>query len=326
MNTPTSLQIGHLHFDSPLIQGPLAGYTCSAMRRLPWRYGGLAYTVTEMLSAHQLAHDQDRSPRYTHVASDEGPVCFQLSGSNPDLLAKASEKAEKAGASLIDLNAGCPQPKIRKKGHGSALLTDSKQLAALLSAIKQHSSCPVTLKIRVDRDTADDYNHIVLDAAHQANLDALIVHGRHWKERYDSNACHDSIAWFVEQADVPVIGNGDLDSPESIDRFFKHTKAAGAMIARASLGQPWLFAAYHARQHNKHFTVSDKERWQCFLDHVEALAKLEESEIPALNQARGFLKYYYPNLNDSERNLFFKQNSLSALKTFNAAKQKPPKE
>ncbi len=310
----TTLTLGNLTFSSRLIQGPLAGYTCSAMRSLPWQFGGLAYTTTEMLSAHQMAFKQDRSPRYTHIAADEGPVCFQISGNQLALLAKAAEYAQEYGATLIDLNAGCPQPKIRKKGHGSALLTDTKQLTTLLQTIKQHCNCPVTLKIRIG-----DHDEAVLECAQKAGIDGLIVHGRTWKERYDVNASWDRIAWFVEQSDLPIIGNGDLNSPESIDNFFKHTQASGAMIARASLGQPWLFARYEAHTKNMTYSISPETVWQCFMDHITHLIALENNETLAISQARGFLKYYFPDSNETVRESFYKEKTLGDIQQYEEA-------
>lgn len=303
-----SLTLGNQTFTSRLIQGPLAGYTCSAMRRLAWQFGGLAYTTTEMLSAHQMAYKQDRSPRYTHIAPDEGPVCFQLSGNQAPLLAKAAEYAQEYGASLIDLNAGCPQPKIRKKGHGSALLADTQKLTELLQTLKRHCSCPVTLKVRIS-----EYDKAVLDCAHQAGIDGLIVHGRTWKQRYDTHASLDRIAWFVEQSEIPIIGNGDLNTPASIDHFFAHTQAAGGMIARAALGQPWLFAQYAAHPHKEKPVISSEKRWICFIEHITHLIALEKNETLALSQARGLLKYYFPDSCDRLRQTFFEQTHLSGI-------------
>ncbi len=310
---PEKLQIGDLIFDSPLIQGPLAGYTCSAMRRLPWQFGGLAYTCTEMLSADCLAKQTDRSPRYHHVAEDEGPVCFQLSSHIPDILAKASERACAYGATLLDLNVGCPQPKIRKKKQGSAHLRDTQNLARCLSAMVEHSDCPVTVKIRVDGGSTEHYNAAALEAAHTAGVDAIIVHGRHWQEYYERAADWQQIAWFVDNADIPVIGNGDLCDADSCQRFFAETNAAGAMIARAAMGKPWLFQHILRPEHHK--PVSLNKRIQLLLQHITQLSQLENSERKALLQARSFVKYYLCNDNEHVlHQLVFNSDNIQSLK------------
>ena len=123
----SSLNIGRKTFTSNLIQAPLAGVSCAPFRELVWQFGGVGYCCSEMLSAQHIAKNIDRSPRYQYVSNREGPLCWQLSGNDPEYLARASDQAIAAGADLLDLNCGCPQPKIRKKSCGSRLLEAEKK-------------------------------------------------------------------------------------------------------------------------------------------------------------------------------------------------------
>jgi tRNA-dihydrouridine synthase B len=287
------LKIGSLSFDSPIIQSPLAGISCSAMRRLAWRFGGLAYACTEMLSAHQLAKKIDRSPRYYHIADDEGPVAFQLSGTNPDYLAQATVQAQNYGADIIDLNVGCPMPKIRGKGCGSALLATPDLLRKLILAIKREASCPVTVKIRTDGDSGDNLNAGVLDALLAAQPDAVIVHGRHWTTDYDSTLFYDDIRFFTEHCDFPVIANGNVRCGESAKLLLDKTGAAGVMIARAAIGRPWICKKVERELHGELFTKPTlQKQLDLFLDHLNGLIALENNEYLACIQARRLIRHY----------------------------------
>lgn len=285
--------IGPFQLNSPLIQAPLAGISCAAMRRLPWKYGGLSYTCSEMLSAHQLAHETDRSPRYYSIAKDEGPVCFQLSGHDPYIMAKATQKAQEYGASLIDLNVGCPKPKIRSKRCGSALLANSKLLQQLLTAMRKEASCALTVKIRVDNNSDDDYNSSVLDAIHAANVDAIIVHGRNWRDDYNTPVSKKDIKYFTQNSDLPVIANGDISNAKQYNDLISATGASAVMIGRAAIGQPWLYASIIAEINGQtQPNITQKTQELLFIEHVTQLAQLENNEYLACIQARRLAKHY----------------------------------
>ena len=291
---PKNITIGSLPFASPLIQAPLAGISCSAMRRLAWRFGGLAYACTEMLSAHQLAHELDKSPRYHHISSDEGPVCFQLGGNNPDWLAGAACKAQAYGAQLIDLNVGCPKPKIRNKGSGSALLGDPEHLKALILAIKKEASCPVTVKIRVDGDSGDKYNDSVLEVIHQTMPDAVIIHGRNWRDDYSCAVHTEQIASFVRHCPCPVIANGDVSDGKSALHLLQSTGAAGLMVGRAAIGKPWIFQKIQTEMQGDIYKRPALElQTALFIEHLQHLIALEDNEYLGCIQARRLAKHYF---------------------------------
>ena len=287
------LQLGSLKLPTNLIQGPLAGYSCAPYRWLIEQFGGVAYTTTEMISAYELAHHVAQPKRYLARYPDEKKVCYQISGDDPQVLSRAVEAVVKAGADLVDLNCGCPQRKIRKKGHGSKLLSDPEQLFRLLSAMRQASPITMSAKIRVDGDSGESFNSEVVSAIESAGMDFMVVHGRHWRERYDTPVRLDDIASVVAMASIPVIANGDACSADSVRHILQHTQAAGVMICRASMGRPWVFAEIEAQFQGRDFiipTQSERGRW--FVLHVNKLAELD-SEQSALLQSRGLIKYYF---------------------------------
>jgi tRNA-dihydrouridine synthase B len=286
------LIIGNLQFPTNLIQGPLAGYSSAPFRQLVHQFGGVAYATTEMISAYALAHASDQPKRYTYRADDEGLLCYQISGNKADDLARAVEKVVALGADLVDLNCGCPQRKIRKKGHGSKLLSDPETLYHLLVAMRSVASLPMSVKIRVDGDSGERFNHEVVDAIQSSGMDFMIVHGRHWQERYDMPVRFDEIAQIVSLADIPVIANGDVDDLASLQSLLTETQADGVMISKGSIGRPWLFAQLQSEFKGELFSIPDAlaER-QIFLKHVQGLAELD-GEHRALLQARGLVEYY----------------------------------
>lgn len=285
------LTIGNITFPTNLIQAPLAGITCAPFRELIWRFGGVAYCVTEMISAKTLLHRPPK--RYIEKSRVEGPLCFQLSGNIPEELGKAAAIAvTRYGAQLVDINSGCPVDKIRKKGCGSKLLADSKTLAALIKAIKKEVSVPLTVKIRVDGESGDDFNMDVIKAIEDAGADALIVHGRHWTEHYETMVRMDEIANIVAVSKLPIIANGDVQDYASLTKMFETTGCAGVMIGRASVGQPWLFAQLSAQDSGQDFIIPTPENiGAIFLEHITLLAQLENETLAVL-QARKFSKYY----------------------------------
>jgi len=281
-----------LQFKTGLVQAPLAGYSCAPMRKLAWQWGQPDFCCTEMLSAKHIVSDAPQKERYRYKDSEEGPLCIQLSGSNPDILAKATEQVLQWGADLIDLNCGCPMPKIRGKHEGSKLLADSTRLAKLIKAIKSVSSVPVLIKIRVDGDSDDDYHLSAAIAAQDAGIDAISVHGRHWTERYDTPARYEEIAEIKAKLHIPVIGNGDVCDAHSAKKLLSETQCDAIMIARASLGQPWLFAQIAHELQGKPYTPPGlKEIGLLFLEHIRGLIKLEGEKV-ALLQSRKLAKYY----------------------------------
>ncbi|MDF1654319.1 MAG: tRNA-dihydrouridine synthase [Coxiellaceae bacterium] len=286
------MKIGQLNLQSSLIQAPLAGYSCAPMRVLAEQWGQPGFCCTEMLSAKHIYSGAKQKPRYQYKDPSEGLLCVQLSGSDAEHVVPAIATVTGWGADLIDLNCGCPMPKIRKKTCGSQLLQQPECLYRLVAAMKQASNVPVMIKIRVDGRSGDRFNHEVAHAVEQGGADVISVHGRHWTERYDVECSLDDIAEIKSHISIPVIGNGDVCDALSAKRLVDHTQCDGVMIARAAVGQPWLFAQIKAELKGEAFKLPTlAERGEMLLQHVRGLIALE-TEKPALLQSRKLAKYY----------------------------------
>lgn len=287
------LKIAERQYDNFLIQGPLAGYSCAPFRSLTWQYSQPAFSCTEMISSKALIHQPKRAvERYIKKASDEGPVCFQLAGNDAKDLALAAKIVTDHGADFIDLNCGCPVNKIRRKGMGSSLLAVPNQLAELITAIKNNTHVPVSIKIRVQDDDEGQINENLVTMIRQSPLDFIIVHGRHWTENYDNPCRYDQIKFFVDQLTIPVIGNGDIACLASL-RAMQETGCAGAMIARAGVGQPWLIRQLNCELKGEIFKKpAPNEIGAIFLQHISQLIALLQNEKFAILQSRKLIKYY----------------------------------
>lgn len=307
------ITLGNKTFPLNLIQGPLAGISCAPFRTLTSAYKNPAFACTEMLSSSTIQHAKPRLlKRFVTKDDKEGPVCFQLSGNNARDLAEATKRVTDLGADLIDLNCGCPVNKIRRKGAGSALLAHPDKLATLIEAMKTNTHVPVSIKIRVDGGSDDKHNQMLCDMLNHSGVDYVIVHGRHWTEHYETPCRYNQIKFFVNALKMPVIGNGDVKCLTSLKTMFA-TGCAGAMIARAGVGQPWLIAKLIAECNGETFALPDANQIkQLFLDHVLGLSYLLANEKQALLQARKFVKYYARNL-DYKIDLIEKVNTITSI-------------
>lgn len=296
------LVLGNKTFPVNIIQGPLAGISCAPFRLLTWRYGKPAFSCTEMISCKTLIHQPKLAcQRFVKKDINEGPVCFQLAGSDAYELAEATKQATDYGADLIDLNCGCPVKKIRNKGAGSRLLTNTVKLYQLIHSMKQNTHLPVSIKIRVEGNGDEKFNLEVANVVQEAGADFLIVHGRHWTEHYETPCRYDHIQFFVQQLKIPVIGNGDIGCVTSLKKMLA-TGCAGVMISRAGVGQPWLIGKLIAEMNQQDFIIpKPREIISIFIEHVSRLSELLGKEKFAILQARKFAQYYARHLENKTK-------------------------
>lgn len=311
-----SLHLGNKEFPVNLIQGPLAGFSCAPFRELTWRYSKPAFSCTEMISCKTLLHQPIfTQQRFIKKDPHEGPVCFQIAGSESQEVAAAAKIVTDYGADLIDLNCGCPVKKIRSKGAGSSLLTNPTRLFQLISALKQNTHVPVSIKVRVEKLGHEKFNQELVKVVSDAGADFIIVHGRHWTEHYETPCRYEAIQYFVENLKIPVIGNGDIADIDTLKSMFA-TGCAGVMISRAGMGQPWLIGKLMAELNQENFVVpSLPEIGKILIEHVEQLSLLLNSEKFAILQARKFAKYYARSM-ENKLEFFLLLNKCSALEEF----------
>lgn len=307
INSP--LLIGSLLLKNRLIQGPLAGYSCAPFRELFSHFTPPAYCVSEMLSAQDVLTKHQPHERYLYRGKNENILCYQLAGTDPKLMANAASKLMDMHADLIDINCGCPKPKIRKKGAGSALLENQSQLIKIVSAIRQAIQCPLTVKIRLQGSEKDTQ---LAKAIAEEGADALIIHGRRWTDDYSHPCFYQQIAAIKQTIDIPVIANGDIEDLASLHHAWRETQCDGFMISRASTGKPWLFQELLTQTHSP---LNYSTSLSMFMTHLQGLASLE-SEHQAVLQSKSLVHYYFKNqLSPEFFQLYYQLKNLQEIET-----------
>ncbi len=230
-----------LSFDRPLyVLAPLAGFTDLPFRSVVKKFGA-DLTVSEMISSNALAYGSQKTIKMLEKSALEDPYSVQISANDPDIAKRAVEVLNtKEGIDIIDLNCGCPVPKVFGHGSGSALLGDIPRLTAIIRAIKETSDkSTMTAKIRLG---VNEKNHVeIAQAIEAAGADFIAVHGRTRAGKYKAPVDYDAIAEIKAAVGIPVIANGDIDSYEKAQWVLAHTKADGVMIGRGAVGNPWIF-------------------------------------------------------------------------------------
>jgi nifR3 family TIM-barrel protein len=225
----------------PLILAPMAGYTNAPMRRLCRRHGA-ALAYTEMTNDLGLLHTSDKTWHLLETFADEGPVVAHLYGTDPGPLAEAAAKVEQTGRFVgIDLNAGCPVHKITANGAGAALIKDPQRIHDILAAMRRAVRLPLTLKTRLGPRPDAVAVFDILAAAESAGADAIALHARFTSQGHGGDARLDLLAEVKRRARIPVIGNGGVRSPRDAWRMLRETGVDAVMIARAAIGNPWIF-------------------------------------------------------------------------------------
>jgi len=308
INSP--FQIGSLQLQNRLVQGPLAGYSCAAFRRLFSLFMPPAFCVSEMLSANDVVHKHAMEGRYLYRAPDEGKLCYQISGTEPTLMASAANKLALMGASIIDINCGCPKTKIRKKGAGSALLENPEQLLKIVKAVRGAISCPLTVKLRLQMNQDDI---ALAKGIADAGADAIIIHGRRWVDDYDTPCNFQQIAAIKRAVDIPLIVNGDISDTDTLTKALDQTGGDAFMVSRAATGKPWLFQELFT---NQPVNLGLEQKISLFMQHLQGLSKLE-NEYQAMLQSKSLVRYYFKKeLSISKLQQFYALDSLSAINEF----------
>jgi tRNA-dihydrouridine synthase B len=235
------LQIGNIKIPSRCVLAPLAGISDLPFRIIN-REHGCEFAYTEMISARSLVYDSRKTVQMMMTSEKDVPLGLQLLGSDPDVLAEATEIVNAMkNVVLIDLNAACPVNKVVSKDEGSALMKDPKRLQLLLRSIVTHTSLPVTVKIRSGwNDISVNARDVALHAR-DAGISGLCIHGRTRSQGYHGGVDYDVINEVKECLDIPVIGSGDALSPALIKKMFDTTGCDGVAIARGAFGNPWIF-------------------------------------------------------------------------------------
>ncbi|HJW82126.1 MAG TPA: tRNA dihydrouridine synthase DusB [Acidiferrobacterales bacterium] len=234
------MRIGPYQLKNNLVVAPMAGVTDRPFRLL-CRALGAGLAVSEMVASNSLLWGSEKTRRRANHEGEPEPKSVQIVGADPAMLAEAARVNVANGAQIIDINMGCPAKKICNVMAGSALLRDEPLVARLLESVVKAVSVPVTLKIRTGWDSRSRNGVTIARLAEQCGIQALSVHGRTRADAFMGAAEYDTIAAIKAAVNIPVIANGDIDSPEKAKQVLAHTGADGLMIGRAAQGRPWIF-------------------------------------------------------------------------------------
>ncbi len=236
------MKIGNVELSNRIFLAPMAGVTDMPFRVLCKEQGcGLVYT--EMVSAKGMHYEDEKSTKLTLLDENEKPGAVQIFGSEPDIMAGVTEKLNASDASIIDINMGCPAPKITKNGEGSALMKRPEQVERVIRAVVKASIKPVTVKIRKGWDESSVNAVEIAKIAEASGASAVTVHGRTREQYYSGKADWNIIRKVKEAVSIPVIGNGDVVGPREAKRLFEETGCDAIMIGRGAQGNPWIFKA-----------------------------------------------------------------------------------
>lgn len=307
-------KIGGVLLKSPFILAPLAGITDKSMRSLCIQQGA-SFVYTEMVSGKGLWFGDRKSRNLLQLSqAEKGRAGFQIFGSDPEIMAFTAKNLRNEDNLILDLNVGCPVPKIVKNGEGSALLKDLDKLYDIITAMVKEAGKPVTAKIRMGFSKGQNTAVETAKAVQAAGAAAITVHGRTREQYYEGKADWKVIADVKAALNIPVIGNGDVNSGEDAIRMIEQTGCDGVMIARGALGNPWIFrdAAALWRGEDKPQPPSMEERVKMLLKHLDMVAEDKGAEI-AVREIRKHVGWYVKGIRGAS---FIKRevNSITDIK------------
>lgn len=292
-----NLNIGGVPLKSHAVLAPMAGVSDRAYRELCVRFGA-AYCVSEMVSSKALSFNSKKSEELMEISDLERPCGIQIFGDDPKCMADAAKHALENKPDIIDINMGCPAPKISSNGSGSALMKNPRLCGEIVKAVTAVTDIPVTVKIRKGWDD-DSVNAVeVAKICESAGAAAITVHGRTRQQYYKPPVDYDIIRAVRESVSVPVIANGDIDSAERSKEVMDITGCDLVMIGRATLGNPWIFSQINAYLENpnvKIHTPDLEERLGVMIEHIGKMVEYK-GERMAMLQARKLVVGYFKGM------------------------------
>ena len=294
-----SWKIGNVRIENPFVLAPIAGVTDMPFRTL-CKEQGAGLICMEMISAKAISFHNKNTIALMKIDPCEHPVSMQLFGSEPELMAEVAKSIEDKDFDILDINMGCPVPKVVNNGEGSALLKNPELIVQIIKSVSSAIQKPVTVKVRIGFENAPVDIVEIARRAEDAGAAAIAVHGRTRQQYYSGTADWDIIRQVKEAVSIPVIGNGDVDSPLKAEALLKQTGCDGVMIGRAVRGNPWIF-----REMNHYFQTgellprpSSEEIREMILRHARAQIALK-GEFTGIREMRKHVAWYTAGMRHS---------------------------
>ncbi|MBP3800785.1 MAG: tRNA dihydrouridine synthase DusB [Clostridia bacterium] len=292
------LKIGNVVLENNLILAPMAGVTDLPFRVL-CKDNGAGMVCTEMASSRAIFHNDEKTKKLINTEGEKRPISYQIFGSDEETMGY-SAKVLSEFADIIDINMGCPAPKVVKNGDGSKLLLDLDKAEKIIQAVVKNATVPVTLKIRKGWDKEHIVAQEIAKIAEKNGIAAITVHGRTRTEFFSGEVDYEIIKKVKESVNIPVIGNGNIVDEESAKVMFEKTGVDGIMIGRGSLGNPWVFREikHYLENGEKLDKPTIQERLDVMKKHIE-LAVADKGENVATHELRKHISWYTKNLKNS---------------------------
>ena len=294
------LKIGNVELDNNIILAPMAGITDLPFRIICKECGtGLVYT--EMASAKAIFYNDDKTKKLLNIEGEKRPIAVQIFGSDVEAM-KVAARYVSEFADIVDINMGCPAPKVVKNGDGSKLLTNLELASDIIEGVVQESKVPVTVKIRKGWDSNKIVAVELAKIAESKGASAIIIHGRTREEFFSGEVDLDIIKEVKESVKIPVIGNGNIFNEEDAVKMFEYTGVDGIMCGRGTLGNPWLFKEiiHYLQTGEKLEKVDNQEKLNTILKHIDLEIK-EKGEYTGIREMRKHISWYLKNMKDAAK-------------------------
>ena len=310
-----SFRIGSLQLKNRYLLAPLAGISDSSFRCIAARQGA-SLVYTEMVSAKAMDQKNRNTKELLRFTDEEKPIGVQLFGHEPDVMERTVAALEPCGFDLIDINMGCPVPKVFKNGEGSALMKDPKLACALVAAACRQTQKPVTVKMRIGIDSEHVDPVDFAKRLEDAGAAAVTVHGRTREQYYSGPVHRDVIRDIKKVLSIPVIGNGDVKDPASAQRMFEETGCDAVMIGRGAIGNPWVFSQLVAAERGEFVKKASFDDKEAMLLEQARLSVAEHGEPMGICRLRGTAGWYFKGMRGAAqiRDMFHQVSTYEELK------------